>query len=146
MERRRQGRAITRLFAFGSRWPNDGHTSLIATDPETGDLVAFEVDRGYLMLVTSSLDQAGDDGMAFAYRYLLGRYVPKAPPLLRHLGPITEYETVPSRIGWRRRFGLDTFNHQTGALGVSAAETEELLAQAQRALAASGRKLHAWWR
>jgi hypothetical protein len=102
-------------------------------DPVTGQQIAVERDRGWLILAAG--DPASHDGPdATVSRYMLGRWAaPNPPPMFRHLAAVSDVS--PARWRWRQHWQFLDMHAQARGLEVTADELADLLAQVNRAMA-----------
>ncbi len=134
----RRGRAwheqdvmLRRLWAAVKRIPS----GYVLTDPETGELLTAERERGWLTLAVTDPPRPG--AAAVVSRYPLGRWAaPDPPPVFRHMVGLDGIP--PARWGWRQKAAMLDFNQRTGAAEVTAAELAGLLDQLRRAGALRG--------
>jgi hypothetical protein len=130
----RRGRAwheqdvmIRKLWADVKAIPS----GVVLADPETGDLLTVERERGWLTLAVT--DPPAPGTRAVVTRYPLGyAAAPSPPPLHRHMGALDDLP--PARWRWRQRAGLELFAAQSGGLDVTAADLAGLAAQLRRAV------------
>ncbi len=120
--------ALRRLWTAVKRIPS----GYVLTDPETGDLLTAERERGWLTLAVTDPPRPGDT--ATVSRYPLGRWAaPEAPPVFRHMDGLDGIP--PARWRWRQKSALLEFTARTGAGTVTTAELAALLGQVNRASA-----------
>ena len=103
----------------------------VLEDPDTGELLRAERERGWLTLAVTDPSDSGAE--TIVTRYLLGRWAtPLPPPLYQHMaGPD---DVSPARWPLRQHAQLADFNAATEALKVTTGELATLHAQVRRAL------------
>lgn len=116
-----------RLFAAVKRIPS----GYVLTDPQTGELITAERERGWLTLAVTDAPAPGS--VAAVARYMVGSWGAPVPPshLYRHLGALDD--VPPARWRWQQRSALEHFSAQTGAAEVTTGEIAGLLDQVNRA-------------
>ena len=118
---------VRKLWAAAKAVPS----GVVLADPDTGDLLTVERERGWLTLAVTDPPEPGSQ--AVVTRYPLGYgAAPVPPPLHRHMGGLDDLP--PSRWRWRQRAALEYFSSQAGGLDVTAAEMAALTAQLHRAV------------
>jgi hypothetical protein len=130
----RRGRAwhqqdvmLRKLWTAAKRVPS----GYVLTDPDTGELLSIERERGWLTLAVTDPPGPGRSE-AIVTRYMLGKWAaPMPPPLFRHLAGLADLP--PAGWRWRQHAQLAAYNAETGALKVTTDELAELLAQVRRA-------------
>jgi hypothetical protein len=102
----------------------------VLADPVTGLGFRAERDRGFLALAVAD-PEIPPGGDSVVTRYLLSFLrIPVTPPLWRHVQPVH----VPGRkIGWREAHRGISFDMDTGASDLTAAELAELITTFRRA-------------
>jgi hypothetical protein len=119
---------IRRLWTAARRIPS----GYLLTDPETGELVQVERERGWLTLAVA--DAPGADGPAVVTRYMVGQWsAPVSPPLYRYLS--ASADIPPARWRLREQARVAILHAQTGALEVTAPELAILAEQVCRTCA-----------
>ena len=116
---------IRKLWAAVKHIPSD----YVLADPETGELLSVERERGWLTLVIT--DPPDPSGPALVTRYTLRAWAaPVPPPLFRHLAGLDDIPSARWRL--RQKAWLAHVNEQTGALKVTWAEVAALIEQVGR--------------
>lgn len=102
----------------------------VLADPDTGELLSAERERGWLTLAVTDPPEPGR--VSTVTRYMVGRWAaPNPPPLYRHMAALDDLP--PARWRLRKQAWLADFNTKAGALEVSPSEIAGLLDQVNRA-------------
>lgn len=119
----RRGRAwheqdvlLRRLWAAVRRIPS----GYVLADPETGELLSAEREKGWLTLAVTDPPEMGRE--TTVTRYMVGRWAaPNPPPLFRHMAALDDLP--PARWRLRKQAWLADFNAKAGALEVTPARS-----------------------
>jgi hypothetical protein len=117
---------IRKLWAAAKAVPS----GVVLADPDTGDLLTVERERGWLTLAVTDPPVPGSQAVVTRYPVGYGA-APMQPPLYRHLGALDD--PPPSRWRWRQRAVIEDFSAQAGG-DVAAAELAALADQLRRAV------------
>jgi hypothetical protein len=101
----------------------------VLVDPETGQRLTVERERGSLTLAVS--DRSASTTEPVVTRILVGRFnAPGHPPLYKHY--TAAGDDPPARWPWRQRAMLDLFQNQVRGLEIDPTELADVLEQLAR--------------
>lgn len=117
---------LRKLWAAVKRIPS----GYVLCDPDTGELLGAERERGWLTLAV--IDPPEPGRVSTVTRYMLGKWAaPLPPPLFRHMAALDDLP--PARWRLRKQAWLADFNAKAGALEMTTDEIARLLGQVNRA-------------
>jgi hypothetical protein len=117
---------LRKLWATAKRIPS----VYVLCDPDTGELLGAERERGWLTLAIINPPEPGR--ASTVTRYMIGKWAaPLPPPLFRHMAALDDLP--PARWRLRKQAWLAGFNAKTGALVMTTDEIAGLLDQVNRA-------------
>ncbi len=117
---------LRKLWAAVKRIPS----GYVLCDPDTGELLGAERERGCLTLAVTDPPEPGR--VSTVTRYMLGKWAASLPPpLFRHMAAVDDLP--PARWRLRKQAWLADFNAKAGALEMTTDEIARLLGQVNRA-------------
>jgi hypothetical protein len=117
---------LGKLWATVKRIPS----GYVLCDPDTGELLCVERERGWLTLAV--VDPPAPGSASTVTRYMIGKWAaPVPPPLFRHMAALDDLP--PARWRLRKQAWLADFNAEAGALVMTTDEIAGLLDQVNRA-------------
>jgi hypothetical protein len=117
---------VRRLWRAVKRIP----PGYVIADPDTGELISVERERGWLTLAVADPPRTGREQLVT--RYLVGHWgASMRPPLVRHVGAVDD--VPPARMSLRQQAWLAGFSTRAGVLQATPAELTALLGQVWRA-------------
>jgi hypothetical protein len=101
----------------------------VIADPDTGELISVERERGRLTLAVADRPRPGREQLVT--RYLSGHWgAPMPPPLIRHVGAVDD--VPPARMSLRQQAWLAEVSTRAGVLQATPAELTALPGQVWR--------------